>query len=96
MPPHSIRGGTSLACKLPPHKKKLFSSKTHAAVTELTLSTPSPRGSDTKIKYAKQTHGEAMLTSILFNEDGLHPYIGKDSTESVTCKPKTTRLLTKN
>jgi hypothetical protein len=44
----------------------------------------------------KQTHGEAMLTSLLFNEDGLHPYIGKDSTESVTCKPKTTRLLTKN
>jgi hypothetical protein len=41
-------------------------------------------------------HGEAMLTSVLFNEDGLHPYIGKDSTESVTCKPKTTRLLTKN
>jgi hypothetical protein len=30
-----------------------------------------------------------MLTSVLFNEDGLHPYIGKDSTESVTCKPKT-------
>jgi hypothetical protein len=48
------------------------------------------------IKYTKQTHGEATLTSLLFNEDGLHPYIGKDSTESVTCKPKTTRLLTKN
>jgi hypothetical protein len=37
-----------------------------------------------------------MLTSVLFNEDGLHLYIGKDSTESVTCKPKTTTLLTKN
>jgi hypothetical protein len=49
-----------------------------------------------KIKYKKQTHGEAMLTFVSFNEDGLHPYIGKDSTESVTCKPKTTRLLTKN
>jgi hypothetical protein len=49
-----------------------------------------------EIKYEKQTHGEAMLTSVSFNEDGLHPYIGKDSTESVTCKLKTTRLLTKN
>jgi hypothetical protein len=44
----------------------------------------------------EQTHGEAMLTSILFNEDGLHPYIGKDSTKLVTCKPKTTRLSTMN
>ena len=49
-----------------------------------------------KIKYVKQTHGEATLTSVLFNEDGLHFYIGKDSPELVTCKPKTTRLLTKN
>jgi hypothetical protein len=40
-------------------------------------------------------HGEAMLTSI-FNEDGLHPYIGKDCTDLVTCKPKTTRLSTMN
>jgi hypothetical protein len=53
-------------------------------------------GSDAKIKYMNQIHGEVMLTSLLFNEDGLHPYIGKDSTESVTCKPKTTTLLTKN
>jgi hypothetical protein len=36
-------------------------------------------------------HGEATLTFVLFNEDGLHLYIGKDSTESATCKPKTTR-----
>jgi hypothetical protein len=49
-----------------------------------------------QIKYMNQTHGEATLTSLLFNEDRLHPYIGKDSTELVTCKPKTTRLLTKN
>ena len=53
------------------------------------------RGSDTKIKYVKQTHSEAMLTYVLFNEDELHPYIGKDSTKLVTCKPKTTRLLTR-
>jgi len=40
--------------------------------------------------------GEAMLTSVLFSEGGLHLYIEKDSSESVTCKSKITRLLTKN
>ena len=46
--------------------------------------------------YEANKHGEATLTSVQFNEDGLHLYTGKDFSESVTCKPKTTRLLTKN
>jgi len=35
-------------------------------------------------KICETNTREAMLTSLLFNEYGLHLYIGKDSTESIT------------
>jgi hypothetical protein len=52
----------------------------------LSLTSVASVGDITQIKYAKQPHGEAMLTSVLFNEDGLHLYIGKDSTGYIQTK----------